>query len=227
MSKISLIIAGAGRSSRFGGPLGKTYLPVASKPIFLWAIDAFAEFAEITQRLLIVAGDDLSMVARQWTDELEKRGVQLVAGGERRFDSVRSALAEVDTSADLVAVHDAARPGISSAVIAKVFARAAQTGAAIVARQVSETIKRADPAGRATHVPDRSSYWLAQTPQVFRRDWLTQAYADWPADAAEPTDDAQVVQTLGRKPVLVPAGPENIKITTLQDMKLLEAILHG
>ena len=225
MPIVSLIIAGAGRSSRFGGPVGKTYLPIAAKPVFLWSLDCFSDFTEITQRLLLVAPEDMSMVRGQWAQDLHTRSVQLVPGGPRRFDSVRNALELVDPSVDLVAVHDAARPAISPALIAEVFARAAATCAAIVARQVDETLKKADSAGQAAHVPDRASYWLAQTPQVFRRDLIIRAYASWTAEKTHPTDDAQVVEALGQSPALVAAGPENIKITTPEDLKLLESIL--
>ena len=225
MPTISLIIAGGGSSTRFGGVIGKIYLPIASKPLFLWSLDCFSSFLEITQRLLVVAADDLEMVRGKWGPDLQQRQVELVAGGPRRFDSVRNALDLVDRSVDLVAVHDAARPAISPTVIAEVFARAAVSGAAIVARQVNETLKKADSASRATHIPDRSSYWLAQTPQVFSQDLIIQAYASWPREKTEPTDDAQVVEALGQKAALVAAGAENIKVTTHEDLKLAESIL--
>ena len=227
MANISLIVVGAGRSSRYGGATGKTYVRIGDKPIFLWALDAFEGFAEINQKLLLVAGDDMPTVRKEWGDELEKRSVKLLAGGERRFDTVQAALRHVDASAELVAVHDAARPAIQAEVIREVFSVAAQTRAAIVARQINETVKRADGEGRGVHVPERSRYWLAQTPQVFGRELLQQAYRAWPADAAEPTDDAQVVEHFGQKAVLVPSGEGNFKITTAQDLKLLRAILES
>ena len=225
MSTVSLIIAGAGRSSRFTGPVAKTYLPIGPKPVFLWSLDCFSDFTEITQRLLLVAPADMSMVRDKWGQDLHDRNVQLVAGGPRRFESVRNALELVDPSVDLVAVHDGARPAVSPAVIGEAFAQAAASGAAIVARQVNETLKKADTDNRAVHVPDRFSYWLAQTPQVFHRDLLIQAYAAWPAEGAEPTDDAQVVEVLSQKAALVACGPENIKITTAADLKVVESIL--
>ena len=224
-STISLIIAGAGASKRFAGTAGKTYLPIGEKAVFLWAIDRFKGFSEITQRLLVVSPEDMAMVRRQWGEELEKRNVQLVAGGQRRFDSVKAALAVVDDSVDLVAVHDAARPAVGAESIASAFAKAAKTGAAIVAQQVNQTLKRADAAGCLSHVAKRSEYWLAQTPQVFGRELLLQAYDAWPSDGDEPTDDAQVVEALGQKVYAVPGGAGNIKITTEEDLKIVEAIL--
>ncbi len=225
MSTISLIIAGAGRSSRFGGPVAKTYLSIDSKPVFLWSLDCFKSFTQITQRLLLVAPDDMSMVQSKWGPDLDARDIQLVAGGACRFDSVFNALELVDSSVDLVAVHDAARPAVSPAVIAEIFDRALDCGAALAARQVNETLKKADSHSRATQVPDRFSFWLAQTPQVFHRDLLIKAYASWPAEGPEPTDDAQVVEAHSQRAALVASGPENIKITTAADFKLVESIL--
>ena len=225
MAAISLIIAGAGASSRFAGLVGKIYCPIGPKPVFLWAIDCFSGFAEITQRLLVVRAQDLSTVSQQWAKELEKRKVQLVAGGQRRFDSVKAALAVVDESVDLVAVHDAARPTVSGGAIAEVFRRAGQSGAAIVAQQVNQTLKRADSEGCLNHVANRSTYWLAQTPQVFGRELLLEAYKAWPSDQGEPTDDAQVVEAFGHKVQAVAGGLENIKITTGEDLKLVQSIL--
>ena len=225
-SSICLIIAGAGASSRFGGEVGKTYLPIAGKAVFLWALDCFKEFSEISQKLLVVSPDDMPMVSRQWGEELKKRNTQLVAGGKRRFDSVRAALAMVETSVDLVAVHDAARPMTDSQSIAKAFAEAGRSGAAIVAQQVNQTLKRAESDGCVSHVSNREHYWLAQTPQVFKRELLVKAYAAWGDTQREATDDAQVVEAYGHKVHAVPGGTGNIKITTPEDLKIVKALLR-
>jgi 2-C-methyl-D-erythritol 4-phosphate cytidylyltransferase len=225
MATISLIIAGAGASSRFGGKVGKTYLLIGGEPVFLWTLDRFKDFTEITQRLLVVSPQDMSMVRGQWGLELEKRNTQLVAGGKRRFDSVKAALAVVDDSVDLVAVHDAARPTVGPESIAAAFAKAAENGAAIVAQQVNQTLKRTEQDGCLSHVANRGEYWLAQTPQVFARELLVRAYEAWPSDGDEPTDDAQVVEAVGQKVWAVPGGAGNIKITTEKDLKVVEAIL--
>ncbi|NIA06408.1 MAG: 2-C-methyl-D-erythritol 4-phosphate cytidylyltransferase [Actinobacteria bacterium] len=225
MAKICLIIAGAGRSSRFAGVIGKIYVPIGPKPVFLWTLDCFRDFGEITQRLLIVRAEELDDVAKQWGAELKKRKVQLVGGGQRRFDSVQAGLAAVDPSVDLVAVHDAARPTVGQQSIAEAFEKAKQTGAAIVAQQVNQTLKLADSNGCVSHVSNREKYWLAQTPQVFDRELLTKAYAAWGSNQNEVTDDAQVVQAYGHKVHVVAGGVGNIKITTPEDLKLVQAVL--
>ena len=92
-TNICLIIAGAGRSSRFRGGVGKIYVKIGDKPVFLWALDRFSDFSEITQKLLVVRPEELERVSKQWGAELKKRNVDLIGGGERRFDSVKAALA--------------------------------------------------------------------------------------------------------------------------------------
>ena len=222
---ICLIIAGAGRSSRFAGPIGKIYVPIAGQPVFLWTLDCFSDFGEISQRLLVVRPEELPAVSEKWGAELENRNVQLVGGGQRRFDSVQAAMAVVNPSVDLVAVHDAARPAVRRDTIATVFEMARQTGAAIVAQQVNQTLKRASSSGCVCHAGNRSEYWLAQTPQVFSRELLIRAYADWDPQHGQATDDAQVVEAYGHEIHVVAGGAGNIKITTSEDLKLAEAIL--
>ena len=226
-TNICLIIAGAGRSSRFAGAIGKIYVSIGSKPVFLWTLERFSGFVEISQRLLVVRPEELDAVAEQWGAELEKRNVQLVGGGQRRFDSVQAALAVANPGVNLVAVHDAARPAVNRASISAVLEKAKQTGAAIVAQQVNQTLKRADPGGGVSHAGNRAEYWLAQTPQVFSREVLVKAYSAWGPDQGEATDDAQVVEAYGHKVHVVPGGTGNIKITTPEDLKLVEAILLG
>ena len=193
--------------------------------MFLWTLDCFRDFGEITQRLLVVRPEELADVAKQWGAELEKRKVQLVGGGQRRFDSVQAGLTAVDPSVDLVAVHDAARPAVSRQSIAEAFEKARQTGAAIVAQQVNQTLKRAESNGCVSHVSNREHYWLAQTPQVFDRELLAKAYAAWGISQAEATDDSQVVQAYGQKIHVVAGETGNIKVTTGEDLRLVRAIL--
>jgi 2-C-methyl-D-erythritol 4-phosphate cytidylyltransferase len=152
--------------------------------------------------------------------------IQLVNGGAERFESVANALALTTSEADFVAVHDAARPCLTAALIDAVFARAVETGAALLAVPVADTIKRDDGAGRVQATVARQGLWLAQTPQVFRRDWLIDAYARRSAFGSV-TDDAQLVEAAGHAVHLVPGSNTNLKITTREDIDLAEAIGRG
>jgi len=124
---------------------------------------------------------------------------------------------------ELIAVHDAARPCLVEKWIDAVFEIAARDGAAILAEPVSSTLKRVDPKNQIEATVDRQNLWAAQTPQVFRRELLTRAYAD---RAGKPvTDDATLIEQIGQRVTVVPSSPLNIKITTRDDLRLAEQIL--
>lgn len=152
--------------------------------------------------------------------------VTVVPGGATRAESVAAALAQVRT--ELVAVHDAARPLVTPTLIEALLARlAADPGAAgaIAAAPVTDTIKRAsgDPPV-ITHTEDRTELWAAQTPQVFRAEGLRDAHAA-AADPAAATDDAMLVEAVGGRVLIEPAGPRNLKVTTPTDLRLAELLL--
>jgi 2-C-methyl-D-erythritol 4-phosphate cytidylyltransferase len=158
----------------------------------------------------------------------------MVAGGERRQDSVRAglgAVAEVarqGIAAEWVAVHDGARPLVTPGLISRGLEAAREVGAAIAAIPAADTIKMVDATGTITSTPERSNLWIAQTPQVFRTDLLTTAYEAFQQNGAdaEATDCARVVELIGR-PVKVYEGERtNIKITTALDLSIAEAILR-
>jgi 2-C-methyl-D-erythritol 4-phosphate cytidylyltransferase len=148
-----------------------------------------------------------------------------VAGGSERWESVGNALAEMASEAEYVAVHDAVRPCVTTDLIDSVFASARTHGAALLACRLTETVKRVDDRFRVGETVDRQGLWLAQTPQAFRRDWLTDAYARRADFGREITDDAQLVEAAGHPVHVVEGSPTNIKITTKDDLALTAAIL--
>jgi 2-C-methyl-D-erythritol 4-phosphate cytidylyltransferase len=153
---------------------------------------------------------------------------EVVDGGPERFDSVANALARVPPTVDLVAVHDAVRPLGTATLVDAVFAAAARHGAAMPAVPVADTLKRVDPAtNRISETIPRAGLWQAQTPQVFRRDWLVEAYARRGELGAAITDDAQLIEAIGHAVVVVPGSPANFKITTKEDLELAEAVLKA
>ena len=166
------------------------------------------------------AEKDLPAIRERFGAELGRMKVTLVVGGDTRSRSVRNALAKVTDRAELVCVHDAVRPCVSPEWIDRVFAEAARTGAAILACPVHGTLKRA-AGGLIRATLPREEFWEAQTPQVFRRELLREAYAG----DAEATDDAHLVERLGRPVSLVPGDPRNVKITTPADLAFAEAVI--
>ena len=150
--------------------------------------------------------------------------VTLGHGGAERFESVANALARVGDDVEFVAIHDAVRPCATPEQVAAVFASAQRHGAALLATRVVDTVKRVE-GQTVTETLPREGLWLAQTPQVFRRDWLEDAYARRAELGAAITDDAQLVEAAGRAVVVVEGDATNVKITTKADLALAEAIL--
>jgi len=221
MPSVSVILPAAGASTRFGGATSKVLQPLAGKPVFAHAIGLFARRTDVGQILLVVPAEQIEPLQVQSPAEFSDDRIALVPGGNDRTGSVRSALARVDAGAALVCVHDAVRPCISQERIDAVFAAAAETGAAILAWPIHGTIKRADDHHVAETI-DRTDLWQAQTPQVFGRELLIEAYAD----GSSASDSAGLVERLGRRVRLVPGDPRNVKITTPADLALAEAALE-
>ena len=152
-------------------------------------------------------------------------GFNVVYGGDERVDSVRNALKEVNDDCDYVAIHDAARPCLRDSWIDGVFAQAQRNGAAILASPIVGTIKKADTqTNKISETVSRSGLWQAQTPQVFEKNLLLNAYAKYKGHA---TDDSQVVEAVGHPVDIVQCPNTNIKITTQDDLKLAAGILRS
>jgi len=224
MAKVAVIIAAAGAGKRFGGDVKKPFAQLEGRPVFIRSIELFLNRPDVCQTILAVSPADYDVVKEKYAANLMFMGLKLVKGGDRRFESVRAALAAVEEAADLVCVHDAVRPCVLESWIDAVFAEAAKTGAAILAARLSGTIKRVAESGFVDQTVPREGLYEAQTPQVFRKDVLRRAYAELPADA-EPTDDASVVERIGHPIRVVAADQRNIKITTPADMELAAAIV--
>lgn len=224
MGRIAVILPAAGRSSRFGDPKAKKiYTDLDGRAVWLRSLRPFLNNDDVGQIIIAIAEDDREMFERRYRDDVAFLGLDVVIGGAERADTVGVALAKVKGSCDFVAVHDAARPCVTPGQVAAVFAAAFERGAAMLAIPVADTIKRVDEGVVSATVP-RAGLYLAQTPQVFRRDWLAEAY-DRRDPTATPTDDAQLVEASGRPVAIVAGSPFNLKITTQDDLKLARAVL--
>jgi len=209
MAKVAVIIPAAGVGKRFGGDVKKPFAQLDNRPIFIRSIELFLNRQDVCHAAQVMF-----------------MGLKLVKGGQQRFESVRLALEHVDAQAGLICVHDAVRPCVLENWIDAVFAKAAKTGAAILAAPLTGTIKRVGDKGIIDETIPRAGLYQAQTPQVFRKDLLLQAYADLPDDL-HPTDDAQVVERTGQPIAVVASDYRNVKITSAGDMALASAILKG
>ncbi len=246
MTPFALLLPAAGVGTRMGGR--KTLLHLAGRPILLHTLDRFLPFRErMCQTIIVAHPDDVRAVADACP------GAQVVAGGARRQDSVSAGLALLRPEAELVVIHDAVRPFVAPEAIAAALDAAEAAGAAIVATPMKPTVKRVaqdmsniypqitqtprsdsgsesvksvdHSASRVVATVDRRDLWCAQTPQVFRRQLIIEAYTAAERDGLDATDDAQLVERLGRQVAIVPGSDLNLKITTPEDLALAEAIL--
>lgn len=226
MSKFAVILPAAGKSSRFTfQKRKKTFADLKGRAVWLRAIEHFANRDDVVQSLVVLAPDDIEWFKEKFAPNLAFMNVEIVAGGAERADSVRNALARVRPEAEFVAVHDAARPLLVQEWIDRVFKAAEKSGAAILATPVTSTLKRARLDGTIEDTVSRSGLWAAQTPQVFRRQLLLDAYAR--QGNLRPTDEAQLVEQLGHPVTLVEGSPLNFKITTFEDFRLAEVALDA
>jgi 2-C-methyl-D-erythritol 4-phosphate cytidylyltransferase len=225
MAKFAVLLPAAGRSSRFHDKEKKPFATLDGRAVWLRTAELFVTRSDVAQTLLVVAPDDLEKFKIRYTANIAFMNVKLAPGGRERFESVANALAMLGPEVEFVAVHDAVRPCVTAEQIDAVFAAALSHGAALLAARVTETVKRVDEKQRVRETVPREGLWLAQTPQIFRRDWLQDAYARRGELGKAITDDAQLVEAAGH-PVHVVEGPAtNIKITTKADLALAEAIL--
>lgn len=218
MRTVAIIVA-AGRGTRMGGSRSKIALPIAGLAMLIRAVRAFASHPRIDD--LIVVGDPREVEGILGPEM--SAAVTIVPGGERRQDSVRAGLERVG-EAEMVLVHDAARPLVPADVIDRVLREAARSGAAIPGLSIDDTVKRLAADGSVGETVPREGLILAQTPQGFRVGLLRTAMAKAAEDRFAATDEASLVEHSGGRVTIVPGVPTNIKITRPGDLDLAEAI---
>ena len=216
----AVIIVAAGLGKRFHSKVPKQFLNLSGKPVFLWSVLAFQKIKEFTQVIVVVPE---KYAPRLRTYE-KKHRLDVTSGGKERYDSVMAGLKKVRAGIDFVAIHDAARPLITKDIIAKCLREAKRSGAALVAVAAKDTVKKAGSNLLVEKTIQRNTVWLAQTPQIFRKNLLLKAYS---RKFTSITDDAQAVELSGKKPKIVPGRYSNIKITEPLDMKIAALLLKG
>jgi 2-C-methyl-D-erythritol 4-phosphate cytidylyltransferase len=228
-STFALILAAAGKSSRFSRKgsddptVKKTFMYLDGKPIWLRCVEKFLNRKDVTQVIIVVAPEDIDWFRKYYISDINRLLLFVTAGGENRVDSIRHGLVAVNSSVDYVAVHDAARPCVTDHEIAAVFSAAKQYGAALLAAPVVGTMKKVVE-GQIKETVPREHLWEAQTPQVFRREWILEAYQQKIRDV--PSDDSQLVERLGQPVHVVPSDRGNIKITTPSDLVLAKYLVE-
>lgn len=226
MSTFAVILPAAGASSRFKDKhYKKPFAPLANRAVWLHSAERFLNRPDVKQVLLVVAPEDREDFDFKFSSNVVILGIEVVEGGKERADSIERALARVKPEIDFVAVHDAARPCLADEWINRVFESAEKTGAAILAVPVAATLKRVKGNQTIEETVSRTGLWEAQTPQVFRRQLLLDAYAR--RGGFQATDDAQLVERLGHPVSVVQGSLINLKITTQEDLRLAEQALKA
>jgi 2-C-methyl-D-erythritol 4-phosphate cytidylyltransferase len=225
VSKFAVILPAAGQSSRFRDKhYKKPFAPLAGKPVWLYSAERFLARDDVKQVLIVISPEDREEFNQKFAANVMILGIDVVAGGAERADSIQNALARVKPEVDFIAVHDAARPCLADEWITRVFEAAEKHEAAILGVPVASTLKRVVN-GKIEETVPRANLWEAQTPQVFRRQLLLDAYAK--RDGFVATDDAQLVERIGVAVTVVQGSPINLKITTQDDLRLAEQLLKA
>jgi 2-C-methyl-D-erythritol 4-phosphate cytidylyltransferase len=216
MTVVGIVPAG-GSGERLGADRPKAFVVLAGRELYAWSA---AALLGVCDRVLVAVPRESPVPSPQ------SLGLEFVPGGESRSESVRNALLSAP-EATVVVVHDAARPLVSSELIqACVSALEPGVDGAIAAAPMTDTVKEAAPDGRVVRTLDRSVLWRIQTPQVFRADVLREALDRDITALAAATDDASLVEQMGRSVKVVEAPPDNLKITSEADFRVAEALLR-
>ena len=219
---LTAIIVAAGSSERMG--FDKLFALVSGKPVIAHTIAAFERTDCVNEIILVGRADSLGELRKIAGESTKLK--QIVAGGAERSDSVRAGLDHLNPKSDFVAVHDAARPLVTPEKITRVFEVCRTTGgAATLAEPINDTLKRADVDLAVKESVDRSGVYAMQTPQVFEKKLLEEAYQLVARKNVSVTDEVSAVELLGHKVVLVPNHDFNFKITYPRDLPMAEFVL--
>lgn len=228
MAKFAVILLAAGKSSRFRDKEKKVFADLDGRAAWLRSLEIFSVRDDVAQIIVVIAPEDKDLFDRRYRANVAFLSIaKVVFGGAERYDSVEKALVHVTPEAEFVAIHDAARPCLTREMVDLVFERAAKTGAAVLGVPIADSLKLAAKDGTIAETVDRAGLWSVQTPQVFRRQIILDAYANRVKAGTNVTDDCRLVEAMGVKVSLVEGDGTNIKITSKKDLALAAAIIKS
>lgn len=222
--KAQAIIPAAGDGTRMGGETPKIFLPLAGVPMIVHTLRAFETCNAVDKVVLVVHPDH----AQRYRELVEEHGLskvkEYITGGARRSESVGNGLTYVDHDCGIIVVHDGARPLIKPELIDKAVAQCVTDRAVVIGVPVKQTIKKINALeGTVERTLEREQLWEIQTPQVFHRELLVEAYEH--AKSMDVTDDASLVEQIGIKVKVMQGDYFNIKVTTPEDVAIAEKLL--
>lgn len=229
MKRATAVVLAAGQGRRLGGDTPKTYLPIAGRPLVLRTLDRIFSAASVEEVILVVAADQIARCAQMLRSDpaLRERPWLLQSGGATRQQSARCGLGRIGAQADIVVIHDGARPFVTPGLIDRCVEAAVEKQAVVVGLPVRDTIKVVAPDGWIQSTPERSALWEIQTPQVFERELIVSAHQRAEREGVEVTDDATIVERTGTPVYVLEGERTNFKITQAEDVWLAETLLRG
>lgn len=227
--RVNAVIVAAGEGRRMGGEVRKPFVLIAGRPLIVHTLQRFAASQTVRKVIVVGAEEDLSRSQEVVRAEPELRSLECAfqAGGPRRQDSVSQGLGRLDADCEVVVIHDGARPLVSRGLIDRCVAAAFAEGAVVAGLPARNTVKFVSPDRRVEETPPRGSLWEIQTPQAFRVEIILEAHRRAAGKGEEVTDDATLVERLGKRVTVVDGERTNIKVTFPEDLLLAEALLRA
>jgi len=226
---VNAVIVAAGTGKRMQNDVPKPYLAVCGKPVLLHTLERFLPVNEIKRIIVVVSRvyeARCSEIMRNYYPA-NRIPVSIVVGGSERQDSVRNGLNALDSNCEIVVIHDAARPLITTEAIENGIRVAAENGGAIIAEPASDTIKRINTDRTISETVPRDNLWLAQTPQTFQVALIKAAHAWASEQGIRGTDDSSLVEKMGHSVSVIRSQALNLKITTPSDLTIAEVLLKN
>ncbi|MFH1654271.1 MAG: 2-C-methyl-D-erythritol 4-phosphate cytidylyltransferase [Pseudomonadota bacterium] len=224
--KVSAIIVAAGKGLRMGGDKPKQFLELNGRPIICYTLDKFAQFTD-WDISIAVEPDRVESFKEEIVERYDyPKSWRIVAGGEKRQDTVKNALDLLPNETEIVLIHDGVRPFITTEMIETSIECAKMNDACLIASKVIPTIKEVDENGEVVRTIDRQRLWEAQTPQTFKKSLLLQAMQSACDDNFYGTDEASLFERIGKKVFIIEGNATNIKITRPEDLHLACSILE-
>lgn len=223
----SAIIVAAGSGRRMGEMLPKQFLDLNGKPLLARTIAGFLRVPQLNEIIIAVAADYMgSDVLQKCLPDRTAIPVKIISGGERRQDSVYNGLKALDPRAQIVAIHDGARPFAEPKLVAETIRLCTDYDGAVLAIPAVDTLKEAGDDHQILRTLDRNKIWQVQTPQTFRRTIVERAYTNAREKSISATDDSMLVEQIGGKVTIVESTTDNLKITCQNDLIIAKSILE-
>lgn len=227
MARFAVVLPAAGKSTRMSGfQRKKPFVELKGRPVWVRTAEHFQGRPDVCQTILVVSPDDMDWFRETFKANLAFMDIKVVAGGASRAESVRNGISAITEQADFIAVHDAARPLLTTRWVDQIFSAALNHKAVIPGLRINSTVKKINADGLIESTVDRTNLVQAQTPQVFERGLLEKAFAVC-RNLSSVTDEASLVEGMNHPVHVIEGWDMNIKITTNEDFRMAELYLNS